>query len=205
MLYELKVSEFIGELASNSPAPGGGSVAALAGSLSAALVAMVGRLSTKSENKGRIQEIVKLGDALGLQLKELIQKDTEAFNKVMAAYKLPKMTDEEKTIRSQGIQMAMKEAALIPLTVMEKSITAMEMASEIANLGNPNAITDAGVAGLMGYAAVKGAAYNVQINLLSIKDEDFKREIGDRLNQMNIKAHELNKEIEDTVEKGIGV
>ncbi|MCK4258557.1 MAG: cyclodeaminase/cyclohydrolase family protein [Halanaerobiales bacterium] len=203
MLYELKVADFLNELASDSPAPGGGSVAALAGALSSSLVSMVGRLSGKCENQERIQQIVTVSDQLALELKELIEKDTQAFNKVMVAFKMPKGTEEEKAARRQAIQQGMKDAALTPLEVMEKAIQGMELTQEIAKLGNQNAITDAGVSGLMGYAAVKGAAYNVQVNLLSIKDEDFKREKADRLNELSIKAKELSTEIENIVYKGL--
>lgn len=202
----MKINDFLSELGSKSPAPGGGSVAALAGALAGALVSMVGNLSGKvEEHQERIQEILQLSDNLTKELKELIQKDTEAFNLVMSAFKMPKGTDEEKAARSKAIQSGMKEAALTPLEVMEKNVQVMELAREIAELGNKNAITDAGVAGLMGYAAAKSAAYNVQINLMSIKDEDFKREKADRLSQLLLKSKELTKEIENIVDKELGV
>lgn len=206
MLYERKITEFLTELASDAPAPGGGSVAALAGALAGSLVSMVGRLSGKNtEAQARIQAIIGESDGLANELKELIEKDTQAFNEVMAAFKLPKATDEEKAARSAAIQNATKGAALVPLTVMDQSLQAMKLAREIAGLGNPNAVSDAGVAGLMGYAAVKGAAYNVQINLLSIKDETFKREQADRLHQMLNRAKELSAEIEAVVDQAIGM
>lgn len=205
MLYEMKVEEFLNVLGSNSSAPGGGSVAALAGALAASLVGMVGKLSDKSEDQGEIQKIIPLADNLAVELKELIEKDTQAFNQVMKAFKMPKNTPEEKTARSHAIQQGMKDAVLVPLEVMEKSVKAMELASEIAKIGNQNAISDAGVAGLMGNAAVKGAAYNVQINLLSVKDDDFKREKADLLNQIKIKADRILLEVEHIVEKAIGV
>lgn len=206
MLYERKIADFLTELGSDLPAPGGGSVAALAGALAGSLVSMVGRLSGKNEEaQARIQEIIGLSDGLATELKELIERDTQAFNEVMASFKLPKGTDAEKAARSAAIQNATKGAAIVPLTVMDRSVQAMELAREIAELGNPNAVSDAGVAGLMGYAAVKGAAYNVQINLLSIKDEAFKRENADRLHQMLVKAKELAVEIEVIVDKAVGM
>lgn len=206
MLYERKIADFLTELGSDLPAPGGGSVAALAGALAGSLVSMVGRLSGKNgEAQARIQEIIGLSDGLATELKELIEQDTQAFNEVMASFKLPKGTDAEKAARSAAIQNATKGAAIVPLTVMDRSVQAMELAREIAELGNPNAVSDAGVAGLMGYAAVKGAAYNVQINLLSIKDEAFKRENADRLHQMLAKAKELAIEIEVIVDKAVGM
>lgn len=206
MLYERKIGDFLSDLASDLPAPGGGSVAALSGALAGSLVSMVGRLSGKNEEaQTRIQEIIALSDGLAAELKELIETDTQAFNQVMAAFKLPKGTDEEKAARSAAIQDATKGAALVPLTVMERSLQAMELAREIADLGNPNAISDAGVSGLMGYAAVKGAAYNVQINLLSIKDETFKRETSDRLHQTLARAKELAAEVEMVVDKAVGM
>ncbi|WP_162131444.1 cyclodeaminase/cyclohydrolase family protein, partial [Limnohabitans sp. Rim47] len=142
MLNDMKVADFLSELASNSPAPGGGSVAALAGALSGSLVSMVGRLSGKCEEaQKQIKEIIKISDQLVEELKELIEKDTQAFNQVMAAFKMPKGTDEEKAARSRAIQKGMKEAALVPLKVMEKAVKVMELAREIAEVGNQNAIT----------------------------------------------------------------
>lgn len=205
MLDDLKISEFLEVLGSDTPAPGGGSVAALAGALSASLVTMVSRLSKKATDQSRIQEIVNLSDQLSGELQQLIEKDTQAFNQVMAAYKLAKDTEAEKAARSQAIQQGMKNAALIPLSIMEKTLAVLELANEISRLGNQNAITDVGVAGLLGLAAVKGAGYNVQINLLSIKDDDFKRELADRLYQLNIKADQLAKVIENAVEQSMGI
>lgn len=204
VLYKLPVDDFLSQLGSKSPAPGGGSVAALAGALSGSLVAMVGRLSGKNgEDQQRLTEIVSQADRLRSELRDLIEQDTQAFNMVMEAFKLPKTTDEEKQLRRQQIQAGMKQAAYVPLQVMETSLAVLGLAKEIAIIGNQNAITDAGVAGLMGYAAVQGASYNVRINLLSIKDQDFVKETEKRLVDVSSRATDISQEISTLVEKNL--
>jgi formiminotetrahydrofolate cyclodeaminase len=177
MLIEKTVTDFIDELASASPAPGGGSVSALAGSLGAALTAMVCRLTLGNEKYSEVQAeagaMLKQADELRNLLQKYVDEDTEAFNKVMAVYKLPKDTTEQKTVRSQAIQQAMQNAASLPLKVAECCLTIITMAEKILRLGNANAASDAAVAGMMAHAGMHGALYNVQINLASIKDQQF--------------------------------
>jgi glutamate formiminotransferase/formiminotetrahydrofolate cyclodeaminase len=168
---------FYDEVASSSPAPGGGSVAASAGALSAALAAMVSRLTVGKKQyvavKDELSQVRDQADALRAELTQLIDTDKEAFNKVMAAFKLPKGTDEDAAARTQAIEEANKGAAAVPLTVMKKSLEALRLAQVVAEKGNENSITDAGVAGLMGLAGIEGAAYNVRINLRSLADQEF--------------------------------
>jgi len=177
MLTTKNLSDFIDEVASNSPAPGGGSVSALCGALGSALTAMVCRLTIGKKNYEGVQDemLATLGqaDELRAKLTGLIDRDTEAFNLVMKAFTLPKITDDEKRIRSEAIQTATKQATLVPLEVMKLCEQAMGIAATVAERGNVNSITDAGVAGLILKAGCEGAALNVQINLATLKDKTF--------------------------------
>ena len=177
MLTTKNLSDFIDEVASNSPAPGGGSVSALCGALGSALTAMVCRLTIGKKNYEGVQDemLATLGqaDELRAKLTGLIDRDKEAFNLVMKAFTLPKITDDEKRIRSEAIQTATKQATLVPLEVMKLCEQAMGIAATVAERGNVNSITDAGVAGLILKAGCEGAALNVQINLATLKDKTF--------------------------------
>jgi formiminotetrahydrofolate cyclodeaminase len=171
------LNAFLDELASSSPAPGGGSVAALSGALGAALTAMVCNLTIGKKKYADVEPELKkiLGQAEDLRRRftELIDKDTEAFNKVMEAYGLPKDTDPQKALRNAAVKEATKEATLVPLEVMKHCIDALALAQEVASKGNVNSISDAGVSALMLHAACEGAAFNVKINLNSLNDPDF--------------------------------
>lgn len=167
MLTELKVADFAAELASDKPAPGGGSASALAGALAAALASMVAQLSEGQS------EVTDQAGELVTNLLNLVNRDTEAFNQVMEAFKLPKQTEEEKKLRRERIQAATRLAAEVPLQIMKSALQALELAREMALHGNKNCLSDAGVAGLLAAAACQGAAYNVLINLPSLKDAEF--------------------------------
>ncbi|MBI4417345.1 MAG: cyclodeaminase/cyclohydrolase family protein [Ignavibacteriales bacterium] len=177
MLALKTISDFIDNVASDSPAPGGGSVSALAAALGAGLTSMVCRLTIGKKKYEDVQadmiDILGQADELRARLTSLIDQDTEAFNGVMRAFGMPRGTDEEKQKRSEAIQDATKEATLIPLEVMKLSEKALVLAKEVAEEGNVNSISDAGVAGLMLKAACEGAALNVRINLATLKDGVF--------------------------------
>ncbi len=177
MLTELRMTQFLDELSSNSPAPGGGSVAAFAGALGAALTSMVCSLTVGKKKyeavEAEMQKILDQAESLRAKFTELIDKDTDAFTKVMEAMNLPKDNDQQKALRSAAIQAATKEAALLPLTVMRHCIDALALTKIVATKGNANAISDAGVSTLMLNAACDGAALNVRINLGVIKDAEF--------------------------------
>lgn len=183
-LARMTVDGFIRELASQSPAPGGGSVAALAGSLSAALSSMVAALTF--EKKGFENKRDQM-ERIGIEANEIIAKqtlaideDTFAFNRVMDAFGLPKSTDIEKAARKAAIQDANKGATLEPLGTLERTPRMLDLALATATDGNQNSLSDAGVAGLMARAAAYGAYYNVLINLAGIDDDIWKREIRAR-------------------------
>jgi len=190
---------FYDEVASSSPAPGGGSVASSAGALAAALTAMVCRLSVGKKQyaavKEELSDVRDKADKLLADLKELIDTDKESFNAVMEAFKLPK-SDK----RDQVVEEANKGASLVPLEVMKKSLEVLKLARTVAAKGNENSITDAGVAGLMGQAAVEGAGYNVRINLTSIADKDFVTKLAGELTTIRKEAEKVAAEIRSLVE-----
>lgn len=166
------LNHFLSELASDSPTPGGGSVAALAGSLGAALNAMVCNL-TIGKNKyadveSEMKELLGKAESLRLELAELIDEDAAAFDRFMDAMKLPKDTEEQKEERKEAMQAALVDAATVPLAVMEKCVEVASLARDAASKGNRNAVSDAGVAVLMARAGAHAARLNVAINLGSI-------------------------------------
>jgi glutamate formiminotransferase/formiminotetrahydrofolate cyclodeaminase len=200
-LASMSQYEFVNELASDSPAPGGGSVAALNGALSAGLSAMVGNLTYskpkyKAVRKEMIQTSVK-----GQKQKDFflnaIDADTDAFNRIMDAFSMPKGTDEEKTVRNSAIQEATKEATLIPFSVLKESLNTVKLALVMTREGNQNSLSDSGVAGLTASAAAHGALYNVMINLLDIQDEAFKTRIVKEAVEINLQVQKVAEEIKE--------
>ncbi|MGI5926553.1 MAG: cyclodeaminase/cyclohydrolase family protein [Thermacetogeniaceae bacterium] len=203
---DMTVRDFLKELASNSPAPGGGSVSALAGSLAAALVSMVARLSEKQPIPDGVEKTaVVLAKAKELMavLEKDVDADTEAFNQVMKAYGLPKGTEQEKEERSRAIQQALKGAALQPMKVARECLDVLELCSWAASHGNPNALSDAGVASLLAQAGLRGALYNVEINLSSIRDPEFKEKMVQEKEAILKKALQLQEELKETVESSL--
>lgn len=173
-LADMTVKAFTDELSSSSPAPGGGSVAALSGGLSCALTSMVAALT---HNKKGYENTNEQMDRIGVESQKLmrgqieaIDRDTDAFNRVMDCFGMPKSTDEEKAARDKAIQDATKEATMEPFHTLERTLPSLDLAREVAEHGNQNSLSDAGVAGLMARAAAHGAYYNVLINLASIDD-----------------------------------
>ncbi len=207
MLTSKSVSGFLDELASNSPAPGGGSVAALAGALGTALTSMVCRLTIGKKKYADVQNemenVLVQSEKLRSSLTTLIDDDTEAFNKVLRAFALPKDIDEQIAQRLNAIQDSTKEAARIPLKVMQLCEQAIGLTKIVAEKGNVNSITDAGVAALVIYAAYKGAQLNVQINLGSIKDQNFVREVSEEMNTSAAVVEKVSIEILDIVKRKI--
>ncbi len=180
-LVGMSLRGFADELSMDSPAPGGGSVAALCGALSAALAAMVANLTVgKKEYEAARADMVATAvraQALKDALLDAVDKDTKAFNKVMDAYRLPKTTAEQAEDKDRAVETANKEATLVPLQVLEWSVEAVRLAKVAAAKGNKNSVSDAGVAGLAGQAAGEGAYYNVLINLGGIKDAEFSAKV----------------------------
>lgn len=176
-LVNMNLEEFLAELASESPAPGGGSVAALAGALGAALSSMVCHLTIGKEAYQDVQTDIKAtlkeSEQLRRRLTDLIDKDTEAFNEVMAAVKLPKETDAQKDQRRQALQQAYKNATCVPLQTAGFCEKVLDIALRVAQKGNKHSITDAAAAALLTQAGVDTALLNVRINLGALKDTAF--------------------------------
>jgi formiminotetrahydrofolate cyclodeaminase len=174
----MTLNNFLSELSSDSPTPGGGSVAALAGALAAALTSMVANLTVGKKKyadvEGEIKGVLAKTEGLRLELTELMGEDAAAFDKVMVAMKLPKETDEEKAARTEAMQAALVDAAMVPLAVMEKCVEVISLAKVAADKGNKNVVSDAGVAALMGRAGAHAAKLNVMINLGWISADERK-------------------------------
>ena len=198
-LVSMKLSSFISELASSSPAPGGGSVAALSGALGAALASMVCNLTVGKEKylkfQNEIKEVLKKSESLRKDLTKLIDKDTQAFNDLMKAFKLPKETEKQMEVRSKAIQEGYKIAAGVPLETAETSQEILDLAKVVAEKGNQNSITDAAISAIMAKAGVDAAILNVKINLKSIKDENFVNNINAQLNELQKNTNEKTEEI----------
>ena len=184
LLRNLTVTAFVDELSSESPAPGGGSVAALCGSLSVALSSMVANLTHSKKgfenSKDLMNNLAERAQKLKAGFVRAIDEDTKAFNRIGEARQLPKDTDENKQRRDAAIEQANKEATLVPLGVLEDALVAVELAETVASKGNPNCLSDAGVAGLTARAAADGAFYNVLINLPSVSDTSFTSDVKKR-------------------------
>ncbi|MBP1637581.1 MAG: glutamate formiminotransferase [Bacteroidetes bacterium] len=202
-LIDMTVKSFTLETASESPAPGGGSISACMGAMGAALGTMVANLS--AHKKGwdeRWQEFsdwAEKGKKLQDRLLHLIDEDTRAFDGIMNAFGLPKNTDDEKTKRTKAIQEATKYAMEIPFQVMETAFEAMDIIKTMAEIGNPNSVSDAGVGALATRSAVLGAGLNVRINASGLNDKVFVNEILAKVEELENKAVEKEKEILDIV------
>ena len=203
-LKAMRIHEFCDELSSDSPAPGGGSVAALCGSLSASLSAMVAALSWSKKGfeskRPELGEIGRAGQAMKAWFVDAVDRDTEAFNDVLAARRLPKKTGAEQQARLEAIERANQGATRVPLEVLERSVEAMDLALRIARQGMAASASDAGVAGACALAAAEGAALNVRINLPSLTDTAVSREILESQEQLLARARETVRDVQRVVD-----
>lgn len=204
-LLDLNLREFANELSIDSPAPGGGSTAALSGALSAALSSMVSNLTVGKKEYEAVQKNMKEfavnAQALKDEFLRAVDLDTMAFNKVMDTFKLPKKTDEQKKEKARAMEEASQEATLVPLGVLEKSFEALKLAKDVALKGNKNSLSDAGVAGLMAQAAAEGAYYNVMINLPGLEDADFVSKTKKQATAIVKKSQKLGDELKEIIQK----
>jgi glutamate formiminotransferase/formiminotetrahydrofolate cyclodeaminase len=196
-LINMGVTEFVDELASDSPAPGGGSVSALASAMSAGLTNMVGVLTfNKKGYEAHWEEVETISNA-AQTLKDtflrLVDEDTESFNQVLAAMRLPRETEEQAQVRSAAIQKATIHSADIPLQVMQNSLKAIELAARMAEVGNQNSLSDAGVAILQAHAGLEGAAMNVLINVPGIEDNQVVEQFNNAVAELRSTADRLTK------------
>lgn len=199
MLRELTVKDFIYETASDSPAPGGGSIAALSAASAAALIEMVANLTIGKKGYEEVtvemEEIKKTASEYKDKFVNYIDEDSNSFNKIMDAFKLPKDTDEQKAERTKVIQTAFKGAATVPLNVGKDAFELLSLAEKVVLKGNQNAVTDGAVAAMSARTAVHSAFYNVKINLGSIKDEAFVQDAQKQMKEIEEKVDSIEKEI----------
>lgn len=207
-LVKLDLRQFCNETLSDSPAPGGGSVAALMGALGASLGGMVANLSAGKrdwDDKVRyFSDWAVKAQQLKDELLSLVDEDTLAFNKVMDAFALPKESGQEKAARLSAIEQATKHAAEVPLKVMESALKSYQLLSEMANKGNPASISDVGVGLLATRASIDGAALNVKINLGQLKDEKFKTTLIEKVREISADSDGRFKEINQIIENKLG-
>ena len=198
-LIDMNLKAFMDETASDSPAPGGGSVSAYMGALGVALGTMVANLS--SHKRGwddrwkEFSDWAEKGKAIQNNLLQMVDEDTTAFNRIIEAFSLPKKSEEEKKLRDIAIQEATKNATLVPLKVMETAYPGFEMISEMVSKGNPNSISDAGVGALALRTCIRGAFLNVKINASGLNDKDFVKDVIARGEVLESKAEEAEQEI----------
>jgi formiminotetrahydrofolate cyclodeaminase len=208
MLSSKALNKFLDELASSSPAPGGGSSAALAGAIGAALTSMVCRLTIGKKkyaaNEDELKRVLEQSEKLREIFTELIDRDTEAFNKVMEALSLPKDNEGQKQMRAQAIEHSMKEATAVPLEVMKHVVDAIALAKVVAAKGNANSASDAGVSALLLHAAMESAALNVRINLAGIKDAEFTGWKSEEIGSLIRTSEAELKEVQRLVDAAIG-
>jgi len=207
-LLKMNLREFCNETLSDSPAPGGGSVAALMGALGASLGGMVANLSAGKRGWDDKLEYFSNWAVKAQQLKDellaLVDEDTAAFNKVMDAFALPKESAEEKVARSAAVEKATKYAAEIPVRVMETASKSYELLAEMADKGNPASISDVGVGALATRACIDGAELNVRINLGQLKDEKFKSDLLGKVRKVRAESESRCKAINQVVESKLG-
>ena len=212
-LNELSITDFTAELGSDSPAPGGGTTAALAGAMACGLTAMVARITLNKiklkdsadieVDLSTLEEIISNSDSAREKFLSLMNDDTDAFNKILHSFRMPKSNDEEKERRKSAIQAATKHASEVPLETAKLAIRTLGWVKELINIGTTTAITDTGVAGVMAYSAVKGALWNVKINLGSIKDSGFIQETNFEIEKILSSLNKLWPEIQKSVETKI--
>ena len=197
------IQEFLSNTASNNPVPGGGSISALNGAIATDLAEMLANLTIGKKKYVELEGVMKdTVDVMSQQREQFfadIDRDAEAYNLVMKAYKLPKETDEEKLKRFEIIQDATKHAALIPMEIAQRAFDLLDEIAHTTRNGNSNAVTDGCISMMTCRTAVLGALLNVRINLGSIKDADFVKDLENRCNTMEVEAMRKEQELYEWV------
>jgi len=201
LMKNMTLVDFAAKVASDSPVPGGGSMAAVCGALSAALAEMVANLTIGKkkyiEVETEMKEIVIKAVSLREKLLDDIQRDSDSYDKVMASYKMPKETEDEKNARQKAIQESLKLAASVPLDIAETSFEILPLTDSVVSKGNANAVTDGLVACMMARTAVLSALFNVKINLDSINDVEYVNVMRAKVNELELKTTEYEKKVLD--------
>lgn len=205
--FEKSISEYLKQLSSKSSVPGGGSAAALVGAIGAALLSKVANFTTGKEKYKEIETevatILSSSEKLCAELKRLIEEDALAYQKVTAAYKLPKETDEEKKLRSSSIQQALNKALEIPLAVCRMTARAVKLCPVLLEKGNINLVSDVGVAAEALACAFQSALLNVDINLAGIKDADLKAKVRAELIPLEKEVEAVTKKVMEGTKEAI--
>ena len=208
MYIDQPIRHFLDKLASKSPEPGGGSVAALTGSLGAGLVSMVCSLTLGKEKykdvQPQVEALIKESEKLRVEMQDLIQKDTEVYGGLSEVYKMPKNTDAEKAARTAKMQEALKKACQVPFEIGLKSLEVARLAQRAAEIGNVAAVSDAGVAVLLAQACAQSAALNVKINVNSIKDDAYNKETWSKMETVLKQVAALEKSVMETTYRKMG-
>src|SRR5512139_10294 len=193
----MELKRFLGQLSSDRPTPGGGSASALAGAASASLVAMVAGLSSRKGQAGRkgMEEMKKKALAVQKRLFRAIDEDSKSFDAVMKAFRLPRNSERERLRRSREIQKAYQKATLTPQLVCEHSLQLLEYSQTLILKGNPNAISDAGVAAFLADAALAGGLLNIGINLAAVTERPFAKKMNSSMRRWTKKRNDLIKTI----------
>ena len=203
MLLEMSLKNFTSLLSSDAPAPGGGSVSALNGVLGAALVTMVCRLSIGRKGleryKNELIAALEKANSILIDISELVDRDTDAFNQVITAFNMPKTTGTEKTARNIAIQDAYRIATEVPLKVAVNTCSLLELIASISNKFNLTTASDLGVGAKCSYLALTGALLNVKINLPAIKDKPYVSQIGDKTEQLQNQADLFKAKIDSVI------
>lgn len=210
MLSSLSINEFARRLESADPTPGGGSASALTGALGAALASMVARLTAKSPKFAsiaqRMERVAGEASDLARELLTAVDEDAAAFDKVSAAYRMPKQSEAEENVRDQAVQLALVGATDAPLRIVELAVRAAKLSLELVETGNTNAVSDAGCAALFSQAAARGAALNIRINIKSLKDSalaaSYEKRLEDMLAQIGLVVEVAVVKVERAVERG---
>ncbi len=199
-LGTMPINQFLDVLASSSPTPGGGAIAALVGSLAAGLISMVSNLTLGKQKYAAVQEEVKQllsqSEQLRAQLLQLVDADAEAFNQIMEGYKLPKASEDEKRVRADRIQQATIEASRVPLEIARKCVEVVDLAGTAARITNVQAIGDVAMAAYLAEGALRGAVINIDINLRGVND-------AQAVNALNGQAQALLSGLNDRVNEAI--
>ena len=186
MYLERQLLEYLDDLASAKPTPGGGSTAALSGAMGVALVCMVARLTLgKAEYAAahkEVEEIVQHAEVLRARFQVLMSEDMEAYGRLSACFKLPKASSEEKAIRARAIQSSLRDAALVPLEIAERAVELVHYCRRIAEIGNKNVLSDIATGSTLASAAASGASWMVRVNIQGLKDQAQAEELDQRLN-----------------------
>ena len=198
-MKHMSVEDLAALTASNAPAPGGGSISAMAGAFGAALASMVANLTVGREKfagvEAEMHDVIEKTGVIYREMLDDMQRDTSAFDLVMAAMKMPKNTDAEKQARSEKMQQGYKAAIDVPFTVAQKAASILPLVKIVIETGNKNAVTDGLVAGMMACTAVLGALYNVRINLASVKDADYVADMTRKCRELQDYAEQTEREI----------